>query len=96
MERQPTEQLHVLGAVYGDKGDLDAAASHLTESLNMKRAVHGQGAHREVAVTLHKLGVVCKEKGDRDAAVRHLTESLSMKKARCADWQLAEKGLSRP
>ena len=46
----------------------------------MKRAVHGEGAHQEVAVTLYELGLVCKAKGDLEAAARHLKESWSIQR----------------
>ena len=66
MEREQTEKwpLHYkLGVVCKEKGDLDAAASHLTESLSLKRAVDGEGARPDVAITLHELGVVCLDGG---------------------------------
>ena len=59
----------------------NTADRHLTESLQMKRALHGDLPHHSVAVTLHELGMLLKAKGDLEVAERHLTESLQMQRA---------------
>ena len=47
----------------------------------MKRSLHGDKDHPDIAVTLHELGVVSVEAGDLKGAKQHLEESLRMKRS---------------
>ncbi|CAE7548852.1 unnamed protein product [Symbiodinium natans] len=73
--------LRELGTVLKEKGEPAAAKQHLTEALDMERALCGESPNLEVAVTLHELGLVCKEMGELPEAQRLLTEALDMKRA---------------
>ena len=50
--------LHELGVVSREAGDLKGAKQQLEESLRMKRSLHGDKDHPDIAVTLHELGIV--------------------------------------
>ena len=73
--------LHALGVVSRQDGDLKGAKQQLEESLRMKRSLHGDKDHLEIAVTLHELGVVSCQAGDLKGAKQQLEESLRMKRS---------------
>ena len=60
-------------------GDLAMAKQHLWESLRMKRSLHGDRDHSDIAATLHELGLLSRQAGDLPLAKQHLEESLRMK-----------------
>ena len=62
-------------------GDLKQAKQHLDESLRMKRSLHGDRDHPDIAAILHALGQVSLQAGDLKQAKQHLDESLRMKRS---------------
>ena len=47
----------------------------------MKRSLHGDRDHSDIAATLHELGLLSRQAGDLAVAKQHLEESLRMERA---------------
>ena len=74
------EVLQNLGAVLYDQGDVAGALSKFEESLAMRREVHDDKPHPDIASSLHSIGLVLREQGDLAGALSKLEESLAMRR----------------
>ena len=76
--------LRHLGSLHLHKGDLAGAEEHLTESLCMTRAVHGEDAHLAVPPVLEELASCLMRRGRAQAARGLIEEALQQRRAALA------------
>lgn len=74
-----------LGKVLREQGDLDAALETLQEALAMKRELHGDRPHQEIATSIYNIGLVLQNQGDLEGALAKLEEALGLYRAAHGD-----------
>ncbi|CAH1790527.1 unnamed protein product, partial [Owenia fusiformis] len=73
-------RLDVLGDAYFRKGEFNKAIQYHKESLDMKRTIHGNHPHPNIASSLGNLGSAYFSKGEFDKAIQYHNESLAIKR----------------
>ncbi|CAH1790524.1 unnamed protein product [Owenia fusiformis] len=73
-------RLDAISDAYFGKCEFDKAIQYHKESLAMKRTIHGNYPHPDIASTLGNLGNTYRSKGEFNKAIQYHKESLAMKR----------------